>query len=475
MTAPIEDGLILNVDPSNCEAALRAPDEVLLLKCFAIDHIQANCIMFLTNRRLEVFRLQNFFQYFSIQLPRLCIHMLFGWLVALVAEGVGAMIESPREAITRRARHSWIARWDLAACQAKKMRTLSVPLDSTISRFKNLEIRNKRGSAMLIWQWRGPLWPIKDVPKSNRVLAFSPRCYEVLKTIAGRALSMVPADEVDIEVSDAKIVVAPRPASGQAEPGKTRGRSWDFGGALIFVSSCLCLGSAFMPWLGDLTGESRRLTDMPIGLPLFLLILYGGPLAYPVITLLTGRVLRKGWGIVCAAFGLVLGVLLGVGMLGQLPELYRLLGGYYVYLLSMLGLAVGVLLHRPAHVSSQNEEREYTGAVSKPEERGSLTPDLSGGTPKDAATQKVPTAAISAAGTAVPTAQASRRSRALRALGGLLILVFLGYLVIAAVRNILFTPLHIHDPWRLSVDLVILGLWVYGLWYLLRLLFGRGN
>jgi hypothetical protein len=132
-----------------------------------------------------------------------------------------------------------------------------------------------------------------------------------------------------------------------------RWRSWDLGSKVVFTSACACLLTLFLPWLGTPVGAPRLLTDMPVGSPFVLLILYGVPLAYPVLKLWSGGTLHKGVGIGSAVLGLLLAMGLGSNLVNSFPVLYRLESGYHFYILSMLGLAAGVLLYRPAPAPSK--------------------------------------------------------------------------------------------------------------------------
>lgn len=124
------------------------------------------------------------------------------------------------------------------------------------------------------------------------------------------------------------------------------------------MSACVCLLTLFLPWLGTPgVGSARRLTDMPVGSPLVLLMLYGVPLAYPVLKVWSGGVFHKGVGLGSAVLGLLMGLGLGSNLVNSVPGLtpifYRLESGYYLYIYSMLGLAAGVLLYRPAPLPSK--------------------------------------------------------------------------------------------------------------------------
>jgi hypothetical protein len=128
-----------------------------------------------------------------------------------------------------------------------------------------------------------------------------------------------------------------------------RWRSWGLGSKVVFISACACLLTLFLPWLGTPgVGAPRRLTDMPVGSPLVLLILYGVPLAYPVLKVWSGGMLHKGGGLASAAAGLLLGMGLGANLTSSVPIFYRLEAGYHLYIISMLGLAAGVFLYRRA-------------------------------------------------------------------------------------------------------------------------------
>lgn len=137
-----------------------------------------------------------------------------------------------------------------------------------------------------------------------------------------------------------------------------RWRSWDLGSKVVFISACTCLLTLFLPWLGTPgVGHPRRLTDMPVGSPFVLLILYGVPLAYPVLKVWSGGVFHKAIGLGSAVLGLLLAMGLGSNLVNSVPGLtpvfYRLESGYYLYIYSMLGLAAGVLLYRPTPVPSK--------------------------------------------------------------------------------------------------------------------------
>lgn len=133
-----------------------------------------------------------------------------------------------------------------------------------------------------------------------------------------------------------------------------RWRSWGLGSKVVFVSACVCLLTLFLPWLGTPgVGPPRRLIDMPIGSPLVLLILYGVPLAYPVVKVYSGGVFHKGVGLGSAVVGLLLAMGLGSNLVNSFPVFYRLESGYHLYIASMPGLAAGVLLYRPAPAPSK--------------------------------------------------------------------------------------------------------------------------
>ena len=137
-----------------------------------------------------------------------------------------------------------------------------------------------------------------------------------------------------------------------------RWRSWGLGSRVVFVSACVCLLTLFLPWLGTPgVGLPRRLIDMPVGSPLVLLILYGVPLAYPVLKVWSGGAFHKAIGLGSAVLGLLLAMGLGSNLVNSFPPLtrvfYRLESGYYLYIYSMLGLAAGALLYRPAPVPSK--------------------------------------------------------------------------------------------------------------------------
>jgi hypothetical protein len=212
MGTSIEDGLVLNLDPSQYDEALRSAEEVLFLKCFALDHIGSNCIVFLTNKRLKVFRLQNFFQHFGQQLPRYIVHELFGSLVVMGYEVASSAVEEKRIKKIRQGQHRWIAPFTLENCESRKMETLLIPFDNCVYRFKQLEIRNINGGAQLRWQLAGFPWSVKGL-RSNLIHTLSPRSYDTIKAIARSAVPLLP-DDVAVAIAEDKIVVVPMQQPG---------------------------------------------------------------------------------------------------------------------------------------------------------------------------------------------------------------------------------------------------------------------
>lgn len=139
---------------------------------------------------------------------------------------------------------------------------------------------------------------------------------------------------------------------------KTRWDSWDVGRKLVFLSVCLGFLTVFMPWQQDPIGP-RGLDKLLLGTPPWLFLLYA-PFAYPALALWSGGAIHTGLGVACAVFGMVL----AAEVLGALG--YVLSGpaaGAHAYLVSILGLAAGVLLHRRS--APRSESRPVSGEHGK--------------------------------------------------------------------------------------------------------------
>ncbi len=117
--------------------------------------------------------------------------------------------------------------------------------------------------------------------------------------------------------------------------------------------------------------------------------------AYPLLMVFKGGIVRKGWGLVCAAFGI-----------GLLSAYYAIMNanhissdpaaGAYVYIFGMLLLAAGVLLYRPSaappsaagrsgdlvfcpHCGARNEPNaQFCGDCGRPIDTTSDAPAASG-------------------------------------------------------------------------------------------------